>query len=74
MDEFVELLSVDHKRTLEFFVSGLVDVLDGKVVSKTQLLYNATILATYSQVSTESASGMPAPRDLRDVIDRFIRL
>ena len=72
MDEFVELLPVDHKRALEFFVSELIDVLDGRIVSRVQLLYNASVLAHYSQVSTENVLDMPTPRDLRDVLDRFI--
>ena len=72
MDEFVNLLPVNHKMTLEFFVIELVYVLDDRPVSRAQLLYNASVLAHYSQTSTENVLNIPTPRDLRNVLDRFI--
>ena len=50
-----DLLAVDHRQTLEFFVTGLQDVSEAGV-DRQQLLYNASVLAHYAQVSTHSES------------------
>jgi len=66
-----ELLAVDERRTLEFFVTGLQDVCDGSV-DRQELLYNASVLAHYTLVSTQSASDVPAPASLTAVFDQFV--
>src|SRR5829696_7766697 len=70
-DPFEDLLAVDHRRALEFFVVGLRDVADG-TVDREELLYNASVLAHYSQVSTASDTDFPAPRNLSFVFDQFV--
>lgn len=69
--ELGELLGVTHRRALEFFVFGLSDVCE-KRVDRQELLYNASVLAHYAQVSTQEGSGLPSPRSLTDVFDRFV--
>jgi 3-oxoacyl-(acyl-carrier-protein) synthase len=55
-----ELLAVNHRQTLEFFLTRLQDVSDA-TVSRQELLYNASLLAHYAQVSTHTGVDMPAP-------------
>ena len=45
-----ELLATDHRQALEFFFQRLKDV-SGQNVDHRQLLYNASVLAHYAQVS-----------------------
>lgn len=66
-----ELLAVDERRTLEFFVTGLQDVCDGGV-DRQELLYNASVLAHYALVSTHSTTDLPAPATLLGVFDQFV--
>lgn len=66
-----ELLAVDHRRTLEFFVLGLRDVSDPSV-DRQELLYNASVLAHYAQVSTASDTEFPTPAALATVFDTFV--
>jgi hypothetical protein len=70
-DPFEDLLAVDHRRAFEFFVVGLRDVAEGEV-DRDELLYNASVLAHYSQVSTASDSDFPAPANLAFVFDQFV--
>ena len=39
---------------------------------KRQLLYNASLLAHYAQVSTQADIDMPAPANLSEVFDHFV--
>jgi len=66
-----ELLASTHLQTLEFFVVSLRDVSDPCVDSQ-ELLYNASVLAHYAQVSTSSDDELAAPADLCAVFDRFV--
>lgn len=66
-----ELLASDHRRTLEFFVIGLRDVSEPTVDTQ-ELLYNASILAHYAQVSTAADDPIRAPRNLSDVFVNFV--
>lgn len=66
-----ELLAVDERRTLEFFVTGLKDVCEPDV-DVDELLYNASVLAHYALVSTESHTDWPAPASLTTVFDQFV--
>ena len=67
-----ELLAVDERRALEFFVTGLKDVCEDHV-DVDQLLYNASVLAHYALVSTESHTDWPAPTSLATVFDQFVQ-
>lgn len=66
-----ELLETDERRALEFFVVGLRDVSEPTVDGQ-ELLYNASVLAHYAQVSTSATNDIPAPSSLADVFDRFL--
>ena len=71
MDPLGELLTSDHRRTLEFFVMNLKDVLE-PTVDQQELLYNASVLAHYAQISIDSDVSMAAPADLTTVFDHFV--
>ena len=71
MEPLQELLAVDDRRALEFFVTGLQDVSDPGV-DRQELLYNASVLAHYAQVSTCAEMEMPAPTGLSAVFDNFV--
>src|SRR5688572_19217654 len=71
MESFGELLAVDERRTLEFFVMGLQDVSERKV-DRQELLYNASVLAHYAQVSICAELEMPAPESLSLIFDQFV--
>ena len=66
-----ELLATDHRQALEFFVLGLQDVSD-PTVDRQELLYNASVLAHYAQVSTRAGVDWPAPANLSVVFDHFV--
>lgn len=66
-----ELLAVDSRKALEFFAIGLQDVSDASV-DRQELLYNASVLAHYAQVSTASTTEFPTPAALASVFDTFI--
>ena len=71
MGPLQDLLASDHRRVLEFFFVGLRDV-SGPAVDQEELLYNASVLAHYAQVSTQSDSEWPAPANLSAVFDHFV--
>jgi hypothetical protein len=66
-----ELLAVDHRQALEFFVLRLQDVSE-PLVDREELLYNASVLAHYAQVSTQHDVDVPAPANLSVVFDHFV--
>ena len=66
-----ELLASDHRQTLEFFFIGLKDV-SGTEVDQRELLYNASVLAHYAQVSTAASAEFPTPASLESVFDTFV--
>ena len=66
-----ELLAIDHRQTLEFFVLRLQDVSES-TVDRAELLYNASLLAHYAQVSTQPDIDWPAPANLSAVFDHFV--
>ena len=66
-----ELLAVDQRQALEFFFQRLKDV-SGPGVDPQELLYNASVLAHYSQVSTWAETDMAAPSTLSSVFDHFV--
>jgi len=65
------LLASDHRQTLDFFIVGLSDVSEPSV-DRQELLYNASVLAHYAQVSTQSHGEVPAPESLGTVFDHFV--
>jgi len=71
MESFGELLAVDERRALEFFVTGLQDVSHSRV-DRQELLYNASVLAHYAQVSVAAEVDMPAPENLGVIFDQFV--
>ena len=71
MGPFEELLATDHRRVLEFFVMGLRDVSEPDV-DQQELLYNASVLAHYAQISTQAGVEWPTPANLSEVFDHFV--
>jgi hypothetical protein len=71
MSDHRELLAVNERQTLEFFALGLRDVSE-ESVNQEELLYNASVLAHYAQVSTTSSVEMPTPATLGTVFDQFV--
>ena len=71
MDPLRELLATDQRQVLEFFFLGLRDVSDPSV-DRRELLYNASLLAHYAQVSTRAGVDVPAPANLSAVFDHLI--
>src|SRR5207244_4765328 len=71
MGSLRELLAIDHRQTLEFFVLRLQDVSE-TTVDRQELLYNASVLAHYAQVSTQADGDWPAPANLSAVFDHFV--
>ncbi len=66
-----ELLAVDHRQALEFFVLRFQDISE-PTVDRQELLYNASVLAHYAQVSTQPDVDVPAPANLSVVFDHFV--
>jgi len=71
MGPLAELLATDHRRALEFFAMHLQEV-SGPEVDRQELLYNASVLAHYAQVSTQAVVEMSAPANLSEVFDHFV--
>jgi hypothetical protein len=71
MGLFQELLGSDHLATLEFFVVGLRDVSES-ATDEQELLYNASVLAHYAQVSMDHEDELATPADLSSIYDRFV--
>ena len=71
MEALRELLASDHRLTFEFFYKGLQELADPTVDGQ-ELLYNASVLAHYAQVSTQATAEMPAPATLSAVFDQFV--
>jgi hypothetical protein len=66
-----ELLAIDQRQALEFFFQRLKDV-SGPAVDPPELLYNASLLAHYAQVSTSAEMELATPATLSAVFDRFV--
>jgi hypothetical protein len=71
MGLFQELLGSNHLATLEFFVVGLRDVSES-ATDEQELLYNASVLAHYAQVSVDADDELSTPADLSAIYDRFV--
>jgi hypothetical protein len=71
MEPLRELLGVDQRRALEFFVVCLKDVSEPGV-DRQELLYNASVLAHYAQVSVNAGMDVPAPADLGAIFDHYV--
>jgi hypothetical protein len=68
---FRDLLATDERRALEFFFVHLRDVCEPSVPSD-ELLYNASVLAHYAQVSTATTDGVPMLPGLSTLFDQFV--
>src|SRR4249919_2116089 len=66
-----ELLAVDQRQALEFFFQRLKDV-SGPDVDPAELLYNASLLAHFAQVSTRAETELATPATLSAVFDHFV--
>src|SRR2546427_13085378 len=66
-----ELMAIDHRQALAFFVLRLQDVSE-PTVDRQELLYNASLLAHYAQVSTQPDVDVPVPANLSAVFDHFV--
>ena len=66
-----ELLATDERRALEFFFVHLREVCEPSVPTD-ELLYNASVLAHYAQVSTETTEGVPMLPGLGALFDQFV--
>jgi hypothetical protein len=66
-----EMLATDHWQALEFFGQRLRDV-SGPGVDPQELLYNASVLAHYAQVSTQAVLEISAGADLGAIFDHFV--
>lgn len=71
MDALGSLLASNHRQTLEFFFVHLRDVSEPQV-DRQELLYNASVLAHYAQVSTSADRDLPTPAGLAQVFDQFV--
>ena len=71
MEPLKGLLASDRRQTLEFFFLGLQEISDPGV-DRVELLYNASVLAHFAQVSTQAVSDVPTPANLSDVFDAFV--
>ena len=71
MEPLKELLATDQRQALAFFFVGLLDVSE-PAVDRQELLYNASVLAHFAQVSTHTDSEMPTPASLSAVFDHFV--
>jgi len=71
MEPLKGLLATDRRQALEFFFLGLREISDPGV-DRVELLYNASVLAHFSQVSTQALTDVPAPASLSDVFDAFV--
>src|SRR5436190_23913576 len=66
-----ELLAIDQRQALAFFVLRLQEVCEPRV-DRHELFYNASLLAHYAQVSTQPDVDLPAPANLSAVFDHFV--
>ena len=71
MGSLRELLATDHQQALEFFLQRLKDVSEPDV-DRQELLYNASVLAHYAQVSTQATVDLSTPANLSAVFDHFV--
>ena len=71
MGSLRELLAIDHRQALEFFVVHLQDISE-PTVNREELIYNASVLAHYAQVSTYPGTDVPTPANLSAVFDHFV--
>jgi hypothetical protein len=71
MGSLAELLATGERETLEFFFLRLREVSE-PTVDHQELLYNASVLAHYAQVSTQSAADLATPATLAAVFDDFV--
>ena len=65
------LIASDHRQTIDFFIVGLRDVSES-TVNRDELLFNASVLAHYAQVSTQAQDEfLPQPVSVLSLITSF---
>ena len=64
--------AVTQGHALRFFFEQLRDVIDHDRAPEPELLYNASVLAHYAQVSTHAATDLAAPANLSVIFDHFV--
>tara|TARA_B100001964_G_scaffold238645_1_gene304509 strand:- start:316 stop:867 length:552 start_codon:yes stop_codon:yes gene_type:complete len=72
-DQFPKLkvLGMDHEKTLFFFRDELKDEAP-ETVPGDELMHVASVIARYSQISTQAGFSISAPTDIRDIFERFV--
>ena len=71
MGAFRELIAIDHRQALEFFMVRLQEIAEPDV-DREELLYNASVLAHYAQTSTYADTDLGTPANLSAVFDHFV--
>ena len=71
MDPLGNLLSSSHRQTIDFFFVNLKDVSE-TTVDRLELIYNASVLAHYAQMSTNADVEVAAPADFTTIFDHFV--
>jgi len=71
MGSLRELLATDHRQALEFFVQRLTEI-SGPGIDRQELLYNASVLAHWAQVSTQATVDLSTPASLSAIFDHFV--
>ena len=71
MSDFEMLFAVSHKQTLKFFAERFQEISD-EPLEKVELMYNASLHAHYSQVSTFSETEFPMLQNLSVLFDKFV--
>jgi len=71
MDPLRDMLATDQRQALNFFFVGLKDIATPNA-DRQELLYNASVLAHYTQVSSQAEESQAAPGSLSAIFDRFV--
>lgn len=69
---FEELIAVDSRQALNFFLVNLREAMGDRRVKDDEVLYVASILAHYSQTSRADTSSIPPLGNLGEVFDHFV--
>jgi len=69
---FEELVGVDSRAALKFFVENLRDTAGNQTLREDETLYVASILAHYAQTSRADTLSIPSMANLSEVFDAFI--
>ncbi len=73
MNEIQALMASDHRTTMQFFFSNLLDCVPSEVVYEEEIIYSASLLASYAQTSKHSGYYLPLLGNLQEIGDLFFR-